>query len=120
MRRFFFDSGFDQTKHTNGTANNQREDLFDSLDSRALDFRNALRLDFLKPLKFKICIGVLHKGPGNRQINKTSDSQSEVSGRDAMNVDIVNVSLGLIISFGDGKKSFLFFLLLMIFLKHPR
>ena len=77
-------------------------------------------LDFLKPLKFKICFEVLYKGPGNRQINKTPDLHSGASGRDAMNVDIVNVSLDLIISLSDGKELFLFLLLLMIFLKRPR
>lgn len=37
-----------------------------------------------------------------------------------MESTIVNVSLDLIISFSDGKELYLFLLLLMIFLKHPR
>jgi len=77
-------------------------------------------LDFQKPLKFKICFEVLYKAPGYRQINKTPDLHSGASGRNAMDVYIVNVSLDLIISLSDGKELFLFLLLLMIFLKRPR
>jgi len=77
-------------------------------------------LDFLKPLKFKICFEVLYKGPGNRQINKTPDSQSGASGRDAMDLNIVNVSLDFIISLSDWKEVYFFLLLLVIFMKDPR
>lgn len=65
-------------------------------------------LDFLKPLKFKICFEVLYKGPGNRQINKTPDSQSGVSGRNVVTFNIINVSLDFIISLSDLKELYFF------------
>ena len=77
-------------------------------------------LDFLKPLKFKICFEVLYKGPGNRQINKTPDSQSGASGRNVVTFNIINVSMDFIISLSDLKELYFFLLLLMIFLKPPR
>ena len=85
-----------------------------------LVFITLSALDFLKPLKLKICFEVLYKGPDNRQINKTPDSQSGASGRDAMDLNIVNVSLDFIISLSEWKEVYFFLLLLVIFMKDPR
>lgn len=85
-----------------------------------LTIHNALRPWFPKTSQIQNLFEVLYKGPDNRQINKTPDLQSGASGRDAMDLNIVNVSLDLIISLSDWKEVYFFLLLLMIFLKPPR